>query len=176
MRASLIARFVSILVLTLAALLTSAQEPWKPPLTSRIKTATRQVVLFTNLETQMLLAVQKKDQRALSAMLTDDFAIDMPNADRMAGEDWLDSVMSKDFALEKFGVHQMSVIDLGNAAIVKYERLQQATQKDANENGQFFVVDLWKKDGDTWKLANRYASKVTSVVPAQTAPKPTGKD
>ena len=176
MRASLIARFVSILVLTLAALLTSAQEPWKPPLTSRIKTATRQVALFTNLETQMLLAVQKKDQPALTAMLTDDFAVDMPNADRMAGEDWLDSVMSKDFALEKFGVHQMSVIDLGNAAIVKYERLQQATQKGANENGEFFVVDLWKKDGDKWKLAGRYVSKTSSVVPAEKAPKPTGKE
>jgi hypothetical protein len=53
--------------------------------------------------------------------------------------------------------------------------LQQATQKGANENGQFFVVDLWKKNGDTWKLASRYVSKVSSVVPPQTAPKPTGK-
>ena len=87
----------------------------------------------------------------------------------------MDSVMSKDFALEKFGVHQVSVIDLGNSAVVKYDRLQQATYKGANENGQFFVVDLWKKDGDKWKLANRYVSKVSSVVPAEPAPKPTGK-
>ena len=49
MQASLIARFIPIL--TLAVLLTSAQEPWKPPITSRIKTATKQVALFTNLET-----------------------------------------------------------------------------------------------------------------------------
>lgn len=173
MRASRIARFI--MILTAAALLAAAQEPVKPQLTSRIKTATRQVVLFTGLETQMLQAVQKKDQAALTAMLTDDFAIDRPNADRTAGEDWVDSVMAKDFTLEKFGVHQMSVIDLGNAAVVKYERLQQATNKGANENGQFFVVDLWKKDGDTWKLANRFVSKVSSVVPAETAPKPTGK-
>ena len=173
MRASLIARFIPIL--TLAALLAGAQEPVKPQLSSRIKTATRQVVTFTNLETQMLQAVQKKDQAALTAMLTDDFALEMPNADRTAGEDWMDSVMSKDFALEKFGVHQVSVIDLGNSAVVKYDRLQQATYKGANENGQFFVVDLWKKDGDKWKLANRYVSKVSSVVPAEPAPKPTGK-
>jgi ketosteroid isomerase-like protein len=82
--------------------------------------------------------------------------------------------MSKDFALEKFGVHQMSVIDLGNAAIVKYERLQQATEKGANENGQFFVVDLWKKEKDTWKLANRYVSKVSSEVPKEDV-RPSGK-
>jgi ketosteroid isomerase-like protein len=174
MRVSFITRAIPILALTV---LLAAQEPWKPPLTSRIKTATRQVVMFTNLETQMLQAVQKKNQAALTAMLTDDFAVDMPNADRMAGEDWVDSVMSKDFTLEKFGVHQMSVIDLGTAAVVKYERLQQATQKGANENGEFFVVDLWKKDGDTWKLADRYVSKVSSVIPTEKSePKPTGKE
>jgi len=157
------------------ALVVSAQEPVKPQLSPRIKTATRQVTVFTNLETQMLQAVQKKDKSALTAMLTDDFALDMPNADRTAGEDWVDSVMNKDFVLEKFGVHQMSVADLGNAAVVKYDRLQQAKNKGANENGQFFVVDLWKKDGDTWKLANRYVSKISSVVPAEQAVKPTGK-
>ncbi|HEY7402500.1 MAG TPA: nuclear transport factor 2 family protein [Candidatus Angelobacter sp.] len=172
MRVSLITR--SIPVLIVVAILATAQEPIKPQLSARIKTSTRQVATFTNLETQMLLAVQKKDQAALAAMLTDDFALEMPNADRTAGEDWVDSVMSKDFALEKFGVHQMSVIDLGNAAIVKYERLQQATEKGANENGQFFVVDLWKKEKDTWKLANRYVSKVSSEVPKEDV-RPSGK-
>lgn len=172
MRASLIPRVLS--VLAAATLFATAQEPVKPPLSSRIKTATRQVTVFTNLETQMLQAVQKKDKAAMTAVLTDDFAVDMPNADRTAGEDWVDSVMAKDFVLEKFGVHQMSVVDLGNAAVVKYDRLQQATYKGASENGEFFVVDLWKKDGDTWKLANRFVSKASSAVPAE-APKPTGK-
>ena len=171
-------RFVQCLMSVFLAVnvLAGAQEPVKPKLNPRIVTATKQVTMFSALEIQMLKAVQKKDKAALQAMLTDDCVIEMPNADPLPGEDWLDSVMSKDFALEKFGVHQMSVIDLGNAAIVKYERLQQATQKGANENGQFFVVDLWKKDGDAWKLANRYVSKVSSIVPAQTAPKPTGKE
>jgi ketosteroid isomerase-like protein len=175
MRASSIAR--SITILTMAVLLASAQEPVKPKLSPRsISTATRQVVTFTGLEMQLFQAVLKKDKAALTAMLTDDFALEMPDADRTAGEDWVDSVMAKDFALVKFGVRQMSVVDLGNAAVVKYDRLQQATYKGAKENGQFFVVDLWKKDGDTWKLANRYVSKVSSVVPEQSAPKPTGKE
>ena len=85
----------------LASVLTSAQEPVKPALTSRIKTATRQVAIFSDLETQMLKAVQKKDKPALPAMLTDDCAVEMPNADPLPGEDWLDSVMSKDFVLKK---------------------------------------------------------------------------
>jgi len=24
---------------------------------------------------------------------------------------------------------------------------------------EFFVVDVWKKDGETWKLVNRFVSK-----------------
>jgi Domain of unknown function (DUF4440) len=167
-----LARFVS--VLFAAGLLGVAQEPVKPKLNPRIMTATRQVTTFTNLETQLLQTVQKKDKAGLQAMLTSDFTIDMPNADRLAGDDWLDSVLAKDFALKKFGVRQVSVSDLGNAAVVKFDRLQEATHKGVADNGEFFVVDLWKKDGDTWKLANRYVSKVSSVLPKE-APKPTGK-
>jgi ketosteroid isomerase-like protein len=174
MRASSIVR--SIPIFTVAVLLAAAQEPVKPKRSPRsISTATRQVATFAGLEMQLLQAVVKKDKAALTAMLTDDFALEMPDADRIAGEDWVDSVIDKDFVLQKFGVRQTSVIDLGNAAVVKYERLQQATYKGAKDSGEFFVVDLWKKDGDTWRLANRYVSKVSSVVPAQSAPKPTGK-
>ena len=34
--------------------------------------------------------------------------------------------------------------------------------KGKAESGEFFVVDVWKKDGDTWKLANRFVSKTNS--------------
>jgi len=168
-----LARFVSILIA--AGLLAVAQEPVKPKSNPRIMTATRQVTMFTNLETQFLQAVQKKDKARLQAMLTDDFVVEMPNADRLAGDEWMDSVLAKDFILKRFGVRQVSVSDLGNAVAVKFDRLQEATYKGAAESGEFFVVDLWKKDGDTWKLANRYVSKISSALPKE-APKPTGKD
>lgn len=158
-----------------AALVVAAQEPVKPRPSSRIMTATKQVLVFTGLEARLLQAVQKKDKTGLQAMLADDFAIDMPNADRLAGDDWLESVMAGDYILKEFGVRQVSVSDLGNAEVVKFDRLQEATYKGTPDNGEFFVVDLWKKDGDTWKLANRYVSKVSSVLP-KGAPKPTGKE
>ncbi len=70
----------------------------------------------------------------------------------------------------------MSVIDLGNAAVVKFDRIQEATFKGKPDGGEFFVVDVWKKNGDTWKLASRYVSKVSSVpfMPKDDV-KPTGK-
>jgi ketosteroid isomerase-like protein len=160
----------------LVAALSSAQEPAPPKLTPTIITATKQVTFFTALEKQMLQAVQKKDKSALAAMLAENFEIAMPNADPLAGEDWVDSVMSKDFDLQTFVVRQISVADLGDAAVVKYDRIQQAMFKGKSLSGEFFVVDLWKKSGDSWKLANRYVAKV-GAIPAtpKIQPKPTGK-
>jgi hypothetical protein len=164
-------------VVIASGLLALAQEPEKSKLNPRIMTGTRQVVTFTSLETQLLTAVQKKDKAGLQGLLSDDFAIEMPDSNRLDGDEWLDSVMSPDFTLTKFGVRQVSVTDLGTSAIVKFDRLQEAKTKSASHSGEFFVVDLWKKDGDSWKLATRYVSKVSSVVPAEKAAdkQPTGK-
>jgi len=158
-------------------MLAAAQEPVKPKLTPTIMTATRQVTLFTDLENQLLQAVQKKDQARLKVMLEDDFEIAMPDADPLAGEDWLESVMDKDFSLKSFFIRQMSVADQGACAVVKYQRVQQASWKGMNSSGEFFVVDLWKKSGDTWKLVNRYVAKLRALPPEhKIQPKPTGKE
>ena len=173
------ARFLQCLTTILIAgtLIASTQEPMKPPHNSRIMTATKQVTLFGGLEQQMLMAVKKKDKTALTAMLTDDFAIEMPGADRLAGEDWVDSVMDKEFILKSFVLRDVSVTDWGDTAAVNYSRTQQATFKGRNEGGVFFVVDVWRKAGDSWKLAGRYVTKVGSISPNEKiAPKPTGKE
>jgi len=163
-------------VLTTAVSFAAAQEPVKPRLNPRIITATRQVTLFSGLEKQLLLVIQKKDKAALGAMLTDEFAIEMPDADILDGDEWLDSVTAADFTLKSFAVRQISAVDLGNAVLVKFDRVQEATFKGQPDNGEYFVVDLWKKEGDSWKLANRYVSKVSSVpwMPKGDV-KPTGK-
>jgi hypothetical protein len=162
---------VSILLISLAG----GQEPVKPALNPRIMTGTRQVVMFTSLEKQMMEALQKKDKAALKALLTDDAAIHMPDTDQLAGDDWVDSVMSKDFALKAFGIRQVDVTDLGTNAVVVYDRIQDSTFRGKSDGGEFFVVDLWKKDGDNWKLADRYVSRVSSTMPQQKDVKPTGK-
>lgn len=163
----------SIFMMSLAV----AQEPVSPKLTPTITTATKQVTLFTGLEKQMLQAVQKKDRAAVEGMLTDEFEIAMPGVDSLAGPDWVDSVMAKDFSLKSYVIRQMSVADLGDAAVVKFDRIQQATHQGKNESGEFFVVDLWKKSGDSWKLANRYVAKVGAIpLTPKIEPKPTGKE
>jgi hypothetical protein len=91
-------------------------------------------------------------------------------------DDWLKSVSSKDYVLKTFVVRQVSVVDRPDFAVVKFDRVQQASYKDKPDGGEFFVVDVWKKAGDTWKLANRFVSKVSSVpYMPKTDARPTGK-
>jgi hypothetical protein len=157
-------------------LLSFGQEPVKPPLNPRIVTATKQVTMFSALEKKMLEDVQKKDQAALKAMLSDEATIHLPDADPLTGDDWVDSVMSRDFNLKSFVVRQMDVVELGTAAVVGYDRIQDSTFKDQKDGGEFYVVDQWQKDGDSWKLANRYVCKVGSVPVLPKGPvRPTGK-
>jgi len=167
----------ALLIVVGLSLDTAAQEPVKPPLNPRIITATRQAKIFTDLETQLLKAIQSRDQAALNNMITDDCMIEMPDADPLPADDWVSSLASKDFTLKSFLVRQLSVLDLGDSAVVKFDRVQQATYKGAPENGEFLVVDVWKKSGESWKLANRYVSKVSSVpwMPKGDV-KPTGKN
>jgi Domain of unknown function (DUF4440) len=169
--------FVFIVSIVFTALVAApAQEPTQPKLTPRIITATKQVSIFTGLENQLLQAIQKKDKAAAEVMLSDDLTIEMPDADPLPGDDWLDSVLAKDYTLKSFVVRQMSATDLGNAVVVKFDRVQESTLNGKPDGGEFFVVDLWKKSGDSWKLANRYVAKVSSDASILKKPvKPTGK-
>lgn len=174
MRVRFFARLFAVLIAT--SVFSATQEPVKPALNPRIITATKQVSIFTGLEKQLLQAIQKKDKAAVQAMLNDDLYIEMPDADPLPGDDWLDSVMAKDYTLKSFVVRQVSAIDLGDAVVVKFDRIQEAAFKGKPDGGEFFVVDVWKKSGDAWKLASRYVSKVSSVpVMPKADVKPTGK-
>ncbi len=163
-------------MVALLAALNWAQEPVKPPVSPRIMTATRQVTVFSALELQMLQAIQKKDKPALESMLSDDFSIYMPDAESLGGDDWLDMVTGKDYSLKTFAVRRFFATDLGDSVQIVFERSQVAAWKGRADSGRFFVIDLWKKSGDSWKLANRSVAK-TSAVPAtvKTTHKPTGK-
>jgi hypothetical protein len=67
------------------------------------------------------------------------------------------------------------VTDGPDSSVVKFDRVQESSFKGKPDGGEFFVVDIWKKTGDAWKLASRYVSKVSSVPFMPTDVKPTGK-
>jgi len=107
--------FAFVTAIALAALQSaSAQEPIKPPLNPRIITATRQVVIFTDLETQMLRAIQSKDQAGLSKLISEDCIIEMPDADPLTGEEWMKAIssMRSQGPRALFGLHERTTISL----------------------------------------------------------------
>jgi hypothetical protein len=108
--------------------------------------------------------------------VADECQIAFPKADPLDCGDWIDSVMAKDFELKSFSIRNMSVTDLGDAALVNYERVQQATHGAKDLSGEYFVLDVWRKNGDSWKLTNRYVSRDQSALAnASASPTPSGK-
>ena len=144
---------------------------------ARIVTRTRLVSIFSGMENQLFGDVQKKDKAALTQLVTDDFAIWMPNdtGDPFPLDDWLQSIAT-DYTLKSFRITHMAAHDFGEVVLVKFEVNQKADMKGKDASGQYFVVDAWLKTGDSWKLSDRYISKVAATPPAKVPVKPTGKD
>jgi hypothetical protein len=143
-------------------------QPQQPaPTPGRIQTRTRLVAIFSGLENRLFEAVQKKDQAALTPLLGDEFEIWIPNAtgDPVPMDDWLAQVMGA-YTLKSFHIRQMSARDFGSVVVVKFVYGQQAESQGKDDSGEFFVVDAWEKNGDSWKLSDRYISRFSALQPA----------
>jgi hypothetical protein len=147
------------LILALTASLCVAQAP------GRVQTATRLVTIFSNLENQLADAVSENDSARAARLLADDFSqwTPQPPGSPVPRDQWLKSA-GKD--LGTFSIRQMSAKDLGEYVAVNFVL--------TTKTKAFFVVDLWKKAGTNWQLAERYLSSVDPG-PYSGAERPTGK-
>lgn len=184
--------FAALLCLLLAPMLmaqqpsaTPAQKPLPAPSPSpappatpvgRIMTGTRYMTIFIRLERQLYTAIQHKDKAAISALLTDDFEVWTPNqnGDPIPLEEWLSEVTGN-YDLKSFKLSQTSAKDFKDVVLYKFVLNLSAASNGKDQSGDYFVVDAWKMDGDSWKLSDRYISKITSQAAAPAAAKPTGK-
>ena len=144
---------MKIRLLPLFALLASLSTPaWSAQATGDrqwVPTVTRLVQHFSALESALMTAVQKGDASAIDKMLADDFELRsgaMPSTPTPRA-DWLQHSQGQSAGL----IEQMAVHDYGSTAIASY--LWKPGTRHA-----IFVVDVWNKSGDAWKLSVRYAS------------------
>src|SRR6516165_6013252 len=116
----------------------------------RVPTITRLVKMFVERESAISAAIRNGDARALGDLLTDDF--EMRTGARAAAPvsraDWMREVLrtrdgGKDIA-------QMAVHD--------YKTVQAVSFTMTGNAGPIFVVDIWRQEGESSKLAVRYAS------------------
>jgi hypothetical protein len=123
----------------------------------QIGTPTRQVTMFSGLERQLLGA--QKDKTLLDAMLTEDFQ--EWNAEQPADPVDRETAMQRVQAAPAVqgGIRDMNVRMEGDTAIVSFVFVHRA-EKEAGEprTNATFIVDVWRKHGETYELAARYAS------------------
>ena len=130
-----------------------------PPATSqptapgRIPTVSRLVMLFTEQEIKLDERIRAGDAAGVGNFLSDDFEL---RANSQPGRpipraEWVrQSLQSPGPAGTPT---QMAVHDLGTAAVVSF-----LLETGGNQQGNLFVVDVWRRSTNDWKLAIRYAA------------------
>ena len=125
------------------------------PTGGQVPTVTRLVKLFLEREAAVSDAIHKGDAQTLGGALTDDF--EMRTGARAATPvpraEWMRDVLRTGDGGDD--IARMAVHDYGTLAVVSFTMTAKA--------GPIFVVDLWRGQGESWKLAVRYASPVGSA-------------
>lgn len=144
---------------------------------TRILTRTRTVGIFEALERQLLEAVQKKDKAALTNLTAEDFELRRaatPNTP-VARDEFLANELPE-YNLRNFRLSDMAVHMYGDTAVVSFHCWQDATVRGQAATGTWFLVDVWTKHGNDWKLGVRYSSPVAGQKSATEDRAPTGKE
>jgi len=132
---------------------------------------TRNVVTFTKLENEWNDALRRHDAEALARIVSEDFEIrsaaapGVPTARDEALRAWaqLPALQSS--------VGQMAVHEYGELMVVSF--VWKLGEADGRAPQSFFVVDTWKRAGNEWKAAVRYAAPIVdggAAVPGAVPP------
>jgi ketosteroid isomerase-like protein len=132
---------------------------------------TRNVATFTKLENEWNDALRRHDAEALARIVSEDFEIrsaptpGVPTARDEALRAWaqLPALQST--------VGQMAVHEYGELMVVSF--VWKLGEAEGRPQQTFFVVDTWKRAGNEWKVAVRYAAPIVdggAAVPGAVAP------
>ncbi len=126
-----------------------------------VPTMTRNVLTFTNLENDWADAVARRDNAALDKLVSDRFelrssaapGVPVPRAESLK--------QSLSLAPFKSAVTQMAVHEYPDLMVVSF--LWNIDANDASLAKKVFVIDTWKRNGDGWQVAVRYAAPVDAA-------------
>ena len=131
-----------------------------------VPTVTRLVKQFSDLERGLADKARAKDASALDAMLDPSFEMRIGSApgSPVPRDAWIAETRAASGQAPR--IEQMAVHDFGTIAVLSF------VERDGEAS--HFIVDCWKRDGDSWKLAVRYASDASArgmKLPASTIDK-----
>jgi ketosteroid isomerase-like protein len=124
--------------------------------TGRIPTVTRLVKLFLELEDSLAAEIRRRDAGAVGRMLAEDFELRVASSpgNPTPRDEWIRLALAKPGP--SFEIEQMAVHDFGAVAVVSF---LQTTLGGRRRDGSpdIATVDVWKRAGERWVLAVRYA-------------------
>ncbi|WP_157662745.1 nuclear transport factor 2 family protein [Sulfuriferula sp. AH1] len=156
-------KYVSLLAILAVALSSTATFAAQPGgVQVSIPTVTRLVKIFSGLECDLDQHIRKGDGGTIDTLLADDFEMRvgaMPG-NPIPRAQWLDRYRSDNRGTAACDIRQMAVHDYDVVAVVSFLLKQDKAKK---ASGDIYMVDVWKKSGEGWKLAVRYASPAGSA-------------
>ncbi len=119
---------------------------------------TLETAFFSKLEKRLGDAIVAHDRAALESLLGNDFEL---RTSRSGGEltlrdEWLKAAVTT-YRIRSYRVTRLTVRQFGEAAVVSFFYEQQASFQGKDISGDFFIVDIWQKTGNDWKIAARYS-------------------
>jgi len=162
--------FRNVLVSGCVALLVGGHAAAQPaPQTGRIPTVTRLVKVFSEREAALQTQARSADPGALEQSLDPSFEMREATSPGMPipRDEWIRQARATSAGNRV--IDQMAVHDLGTYALVSFREVD----RDAKSAVQRFIVDCWRRDGDSWKLAIRYEGGVGAS--SGSKPQPTKK-
>ena len=132
---------------------------------------TRNILIFSKLENTWIDALRHHDADALARIVSDDFEIrsasapGVPTAREQVLQAWA-QLPARDSSIGQMAVHEYKEL-----AVVSFVWTLAGGAAGAPQS--FFVVDTWKRAGNDWKVAVRYAAPLAdggAAVPGAVLP------
>lgn len=117
--------------------------------------------LFSKLERDWAVAVQKNDQGSLDAIVANEFVErDAAYPDKtVTRAEWMKKNI-KDYGLDPLAIRSMTVRAFLGNAVVTFVQKQKAAPSGTNQSGVYLIVDLWVNNHGKWQVASRSLSPV----------------
>lgn len=143
----------------------------------RIVTRTRLVAIFSDLENQLFKSLQDKNDQEVGALLSEEFQLwtPAPPGDPVPREDWQKQALAEN--LKAYRIRQMAARSIDENSVLVHFVLSRTLQRAGKPApSEYFVVDLWQKNGEKWQLSDRYASPLPASRSKPEAVRPSGKN
>ena len=112
-----------------------------------------------NLETRWMAAWRQRDGTTLETLLAADFVLIVSaepetRFDRAA---WLSQALGP-YVCRSLEFRGAQVQEIAGLAVFSAIARQDASVGGVDRSGEFFVTDIWQRQGDGWQVAARYSS------------------